>query len=278
MFEKLSKRVHLFYHAKCIWNLINLSKPRAYIGDVLKGWKIRDCIEVLWAETDTAWRNFKASKVNSVLGEQKNFWVEGYTISSANIQPLCNLKKAVLEGIGPKQNIINAFGLVLNVSNNLIVSSGVAVTWRNVSLWGGLISIPAPTVMNVVRCRSSGWMGTLWYPFQASKTYFFVPWGTRLAWWNCEKGVMGFACRVYVKWLKIYHAARFAIFLCAEHHAMAPCYRFTDGRRLYNSKPHVLIMSCLDILLPMYLDRDRWLVGDRFGIRFHHQTHSVSSH
>lgn len=95
----------------------------------------------------------------------------------------------------------------------------------------------------------------------------------RRVWW-----VSRVACRVYVKWLKIYHAARFAIFLCAEHHAMAPCYRFTDGRRLYNSKPHVLIMSCLDILLPMYLDRDRWLVGDRFGIRFHHQTHSVSSH
>lgn len=41
-------------------------------------------------------------------------------------------------------------------------------------------------VLNVVRCRSSCWMGTLWYPFQASKTNFFVPWGTGLAWWNGE--------------------------------------------------------------------------------------------
>lgn len=89
---------------------------------------------------------------------------------------------------------------------------------------------------------------------------------------------MGFTCRMDVKWLKIYRAARFAIFLCAYHHSVGPCYRFTDGHRFYNSKPHVLIKSSLDLLLPMYWDGDRLMVGDRFCIRFHHQTHRGFSH
>lgn len=62
----------------------------------------------------------------------------------------------VLKGNGPNHNIIYAFSLVLDMSNDLIVSSGVAVTLRNVSLWGGLILIPAP------RCYERCEMSVIW--------------------------------------------------------------------------------------------------------------------
>ena len=50
--------------------------------------------------------------------------------------------------------------------------------------------------MNVVRWRSSGCSGTLWYPFQASKTVFFLLWGTERAWWigDCVWCVSRVAC------------------------------------------------------------------------------------
>lgn len=67
-----------------------------------------------------------------------------------------------------------------------------------------------------------------------------------MEWW---RGVMGFTCRVYIKWLKIYRAAGFAIFLCADNHSVAPCYSsligtgsITPSRTSWSSL--ALISSC----------------------------------
>lgn len=40
-----------------------------YIGDVLRGWEIYNGIEVFCVGMNIVWRNFKVSKVNSVLCE-----------------------------------------------------------------------------------------------------------------------------------------------------------------------------------------------------------------
>lgn len=71
---------------------------------------------------------FQSQQIQQCLGRTKNFLGRGLCHFARKYSTTVQPEKAVLEGIGPKQNIINAFGLVLNVSNNLIVSSGVAVT------------------------------------------------------------------------------------------------------------------------------------------------------
>ena len=51
-------------------------------------------------------------------------------------------------------------------------------------------------VMNVVRCWSSLFSGTLWYPFHASNTVLSVAGGTDRAWWkgDCVWWVSLIAC------------------------------------------------------------------------------------
>ena len=63
---------------------------------------------------------------------------------TAQIQPLHRLEKAVLNGVGPQEDIVDAFGLVRNLGYQFVVPSGVAVARGDVSLWGGPVPVSAP--------------------------------------------------------------------------------------------------------------------------------------
>ena len=98
--------------------------------------------------------------------------------------------------------------------------------------------------MNVVRYLSSSCSGTLWYPFQASNTVFFVWWGTDLAW---RKGdcVVSFTGSMFVQWLEVNSATWLSSLFRADHHPVAPCDRLSNGYRLTDTTTDVLILLCV---------------------------------
>ena len=72
--------------------------------------------------------DFVASKFNSVHPKYKFVRVEDDAIVATDVEPLNCLEEALGEIVGPEKCVINAFGLVRDVGDNLIKSSGVAIT------------------------------------------------------------------------------------------------------------------------------------------------------
>ena len=68
-----------------------------------------------------------------------------------------------------------------------------------------------------------------------------------------ERGgcVMRLPFCVSIEGLEVDGPTWFAVFLCAEHHSVAPCDGFAYGYRLDDTQTDVLIKACLDLLLPM---------------------------
>ena len=173
--------------------------------------------------------DFEASKFNSVWPKYKIVRVEDDAIVAADVKPLNCLGelKALGEIVGPEKCVINAFGLVRDVGDNLIKSSGVAITSCYVSLgcrfvlvshpWGNeggevaVVWVKGNTVVAVPTVEDS---------LLSATGYVTV----LMEWALC---VVSFAFGMEVECLEIHCPPGFAIFLRADHHAVAPGHWFT---------------------------------------------------
>ena len=104
------------------------SKPGVHIGDVCRCWEVMYCIKVFLAWPDVDGGDFKARKFISVNPKYKFVRVEDDAIVATDVEPLNCLEKALGETVGPEKRVINAFGLVRDMRDNLIKSSGAPIT------------------------------------------------------------------------------------------------------------------------------------------------------
>ena len=94
-----------------------------------------------WA--NTVWGYLKTSELNTFLTEDEFLWVESDAIPTAKVQPLHCLEEAMLDCVCPKENIVDAFSLVLDVGHDRIVTSSVPIARCNITLWSRLIPVSA---------------------------------------------------------------------------------------------------------------------------------------
>ena len=104
------------------------SKPGVHIGDVCRCLEVMYCIKVFLAVQDVGGADFKARKFNSVSPKYKFVGIEDDAIVATDVKPLNCLEEALCEIVGPEKGVVNAFGLVRDMRENLIKSSGVAIT------------------------------------------------------------------------------------------------------------------------------------------------------
>ena len=93
-----------------------------------------------WA--NVRWGDFKASKLYCVSTKNEFLWIKHNAISATDIKPISSLMKTFLDGVCPKQSIIDTLCFVSNVSNNLIISSSISISRSYVALRGGFVPIP----------------------------------------------------------------------------------------------------------------------------------------
>ena len=79
------------------------------------------CIKVFLAWPDVDGGDFKARKFISVNPKYKFVRVEDDAIVATDVEPLNCLEKALGETVGPEKRVINAFGLVRDMRDNLII-------------------------------------------------------------------------------------------------------------------------------------------------------------
>ena len=73
-------------------------------------------------------RTLVAREFNSFSLKYKFVGVEDDAIVATDVKPLNCLEEALGEFIGPGKPVVNAFGLVKDMRDNLIKSSGVGIT------------------------------------------------------------------------------------------------------------------------------------------------------
>ena len=106
--------------------------------------------------------------------------------------------------------------------------------------------------MEVVRSLQEGSRYTLWYPFQASRTFFLVLAGTMEAWWKDNgHGVMGLPRAVLVKRLEVHSSPRSVVLLGDHNHPVTPGSWGAGGDLLYHSNSLVPVEPGLHLLLPV---------------------------
>ena len=77
---------------------------------------------------DVGGGDFKARKFTSVSAKYQFVRVEDDAIVATDVEPLNCLEEALGEIVDPEKRVINAFGLVRDMRDNLIKSSGVPIT------------------------------------------------------------------------------------------------------------------------------------------------------
>ena len=101
---------------------------KAHISDVCGCGEVAYCVKwVFLARSYIGGGDFEASKFSSLRPKYKFVRVEDDAIVVADVEPLNCLGEALGEIVGPEKCVINAFGLVRDVRDNLIKSSGVAI-------------------------------------------------------------------------------------------------------------------------------------------------------
>ena len=101
----------------------------------------------------------------------------------------------------------------------------------------------------MVRCLSSSRNGTEWYPFHASVTVFFVPWGICSAslngvevWWVCLTDCLLSCCRSTVR---LGVPSAFAVTTILEHHVTGVFgSTFSKTPRATSLSKSALTLSC----------------------------------
>ena len=108
--------------------MVHESKPGAHIGDVCRCWEVTYRIKVFLAGPDVGGGDFEACEFSSVSPKYKFVGTEDDAVVATDVKPLNCLEEALGEIVGPEKRAINAFGLVRDMRDNLIKSSGVAIT------------------------------------------------------------------------------------------------------------------------------------------------------
>ena len=90
----------------------------------------KSCIvsKVLLACPDIDGGDFKVGKFHCVSPKYKFVRVEDDAIVVTDVKTLNCLEEALSEIVSPEKHVINAFGLVWNMRDSLIKSSGIAIT------------------------------------------------------------------------------------------------------------------------------------------------------
>ena len=91
-------------------------------------------------------------------------------------------------------------------------------------------------------------------------------------------GVVGLAECMLVQGLKVNGASRLAVLLCADHHAVTPCHRRTDGYLLQHAEANVLVEACLNLVLPVDGHRDGGVTGHWRCILAKHKAERRAGH
>ena len=99
-----------------------------HIGDVCRCWEVMYCIKVFLPAQDVGGGDFKARKFNSVGPKYKFVGIEDDAIVATDVKPLNCLEEALCEIVGLEKGVVKAFGLVRDMRENIIKSSGVAIT------------------------------------------------------------------------------------------------------------------------------------------------------
>ena len=85
-------------------------------------------LKVFLAWRDVGGGDFEAGKFNSVSPKYKFVRVEDDAIVATDVDPLKCLEEALGEIVSSVKHVVNTSGLVRDMRNNLIKSSGVAIT------------------------------------------------------------------------------------------------------------------------------------------------------
>ena len=80
-------------------------------------------LKVFLAWPDVGGGDFEARKFNSVSPKYKFAGIEDDAIVATDVKPLNCLEEALGEIVGPEKCVVNAFGLVRDVRDDLIKSS-----------------------------------------------------------------------------------------------------------------------------------------------------------
>ena len=114
---------------KSIRYLVDQPKPRTYICDVARSWKVLDSIEVFpcWAHTVKGY--LKPSKGDGVSSEYKFVRIEGDTVATADVKPFNCLPEGVFKVVGPQESVVDAFCFVGDVCNDLVEPPGAMYPW-----------------------------------------------------------------------------------------------------------------------------------------------------
>ena len=104
------------------------SKPGAHIGDVGRCWEVTYYIKVFLARPDVGGGDFEACEFNSISPKYKFVRIEDDAIVATDVEPLNCFEEALGEIVSPEKRVVDAFGLVRDMRDKLIKSSGVAVT------------------------------------------------------------------------------------------------------------------------------------------------------
>ena len=171
------------------------------------------CIKVFLAWPDVDGGDFKARKFISVNPKYKFVRVEDDAIVATDVEPLNCLEKALGETVGPEKRVINAFGLVRDMRDNLIKSSKVAITKCHVQLGYCFVSVSHPWGNERGEVAVIGVKGKVAIPTDKDSLLSATRYAICLMKWALC--MMGFSRAMEVECLEIHCPPGFAIFLSA---------------------------------------------------------------
>ena len=123
----LAERRHIVAERVAVRYLVDEAKPRSDVSDVLWRRKVTDYADMFVTGLDIGRSGDTTSKFNRVGAKYKFFGVLNNSVSPANVYPTTCLKEAFFESVCPLACVIDAFGFVGEVIDNLVESSGVSI-------------------------------------------------------------------------------------------------------------------------------------------------------
>ena len=103
--------MHLVRHAEGIRHLVDETKPRADVRDVTWGREVTDCLKVPAARAKARRSDSESGELHLLTREHELLRVQYDTVPATDVKPLDSLVKALLDGVGPQENVINTLRL-----------------------------------------------------------------------------------------------------------------------------------------------------------------------
>ena len=212
------------------------------------------------------------ANVTVVLAKSNLSGVQYDAILATDVKPCSSLEECLLNRVRPHQGVVNAFGFLRDVRDDLVKSATVAVTRGDVSLGSHAVPISTP------RGDEGGKVAVIFMEVNAVVPVPSVKHGLSGVGWDStglvERG-LGMVCladSVSIERLKVYCSSWLARLFGAYHHFVAPGHRSANGDWLDDSKADISVEARFHIVLPVHRYWDRCVVGNGFGVVVYHES------